>query len=114
MPLLRITTNREVAADKQQEITRKLSVFVAEMLGKPENYVMVVLQINPAMSFAGSHEPLAYVELKSLSLPEDKTTDFSASLCQHVNHLLNILPNRTYIEFSSPARHFWGWNSSTF
>jgi phenylpyruvate tautomerase PptA (4-oxalocrotonate tautomerase family) len=114
MPLLRITTNQEVAADKQQEISRQLSAFVAEMLGKPESYVMVVLQVNPAMSFAGSHEPLAYIELKSLGLPEDKTTDFSASLCQHVNQLLNILPKRTYIEFSSPARHFWGWNSATF
>jgi len=114
MPLLRITTNQEIASDRQQEITRQLSTLVAEMLGKPESYVMVVLQINPAMSFAGSHDPLAYIELKSLGLPEDKTTDFSGSLCQHVEHLMNILPNRTYIEFSSPARHFWGWNSGTF
>ena len=114
MPLLRVTTNMEVAADKQQEIVRQLSAFVAEMLGKPESYVMVIFQVNPAMSFAGSHDPLAYLELKSLGLPDDKTTDFSASLCQHMNHLLNIPPNRTYIEFSSPARHFWGWNSDTF
>jgi phenylpyruvate tautomerase len=114
MPLLRVTTNQEVSPEKQQDITKQLSASVAEMLGKPENYVMVVFQINPAMSFAGSNEPLAYVELKSLGLPEEKTTDFSASLCQHVDYLLNIPPDRTYIEFASPARHFWGWNSDTF
>jgi phenylpyruvate tautomerase len=114
MPLLRVTTNQKISSEQELEITRQLSASVAEMLGKPENYVMVVFQVNPSMSFAGSHEPLAYVELKSLGLPEDKTTDFSASLCQHVDYLLNIPPNRTYIEFSSPARHFWGWNSDTF
>lgn len=114
MPLLRLTTNQEIAADQQQQITSRLSAAVAEMLGKPESYVMVIFQVNPAMSFAGSQEPLAYVELKSLGLPEDKTTDFSATLCQHVDSLLNVPPSRTYIEFSSPARHFWGWNSNTF
>jgi len=114
MPLLRLTTNQEVAADRQQQICLQLSASVAEMLGKPESYVMVIIQVNPAMSFAGSNEPLAYIELKSLGLPEDKTTDFSTSLCQHVNNLLNVSPSRTYIEFSSPARHLWGWNSNTF
>ena len=27
---------------------------------------------------------------------------------------LHIPPERIYIEFSSPARHMWGWNSRTF
>lgn len=84
------------------------------MLGKPENYVMVILQTNPAMLFAGSDEPLAYLELKSLGLPEDKTADFSSRLCTLVSELLGVAPERTYIEFSSPARHCWGWNHSTF
>jgi phenylpyruvate tautomerase PptA (4-oxalocrotonate tautomerase family) len=114
VPLLRVTSNLEISAEKQRDITKQLSASIAEMLGKPENYVMIVLQTNKAMSFAGSNDPLAYVELKSLGLPEDKTTDFSASICQLVNYLLDIPPSRTYIEFSSPARHFWGWNSDTF
>ena len=114
MPLLRVTSNQEMPDEKQRDVIKQLSASVAEMLGKPENYVMIVLQVNKAMSFAGSDEPLAYVELKSLGLPEDKTTDFSTSICQLVDYLLDIPPSRTYIEFSSPARHFWGWNSDTF
>lgn len=114
MPLLRVTTNQPITDDKQQDVVAQLSASVAEMLGKPENYVMVIVQHNPLMSFAGSSDPTAYIELKSLGLPEDRTTDFSASICQHVDYLLNIPPDRTYIEFSSPARHFWGWNSDTF
>ena len=114
MPLLQITTNKTLSDTEQQTIVKDLSASVASMLGKPENYVMVILQTNPAMSFAGPDSPLAYLELKSLGLPEDKTADFSSALCSLVNEHLSVPQDRTYIEFSSPPRHFWGWNNSTF
>lgn len=114
MPLLRITTNKTFNDSEQQTITRQLSTAVASMLGKPESYVMIIMQVNPAMLFAGSDEPLAYLELKSLGLPDDKTADFSSALCKLLGEQLDIQQNRTYIEFSSPPRHFWGWDGKTF
>lgn len=114
MPLLRITTNKSINSDEQQKIVALLSSTVSSILNKPEDYVMVILHCEAAMQFAGSTAPLAYLELKSLGLPEDKTADFSSALCALISDQLGIEPNRTYIEFSSPPRHFWGWNKTTF
>ena len=66
------------------------------------------------MLFAGSNEPLAYLELKSIGLPADKTTQFSATLCDLISTTLSIQSDRIYIEFSDAPRHLWGWNGKTF
>jgi len=114
MPLLRITTNKALTDAMQSEANRFFSTTVASLLGKPENYVMIILHVESAMMFAGSDDPLAYLELKSLGLPEEKTADFSSALCAAVSDQFAIPAARIYIEFSSPARHLWGWNGTTF
>jgi phenylpyruvate tautomerase PptA (4-oxalocrotonate tautomerase family) len=112
MPLLEITTNTVI--DSSLNIAKKASKLTADLLGKPESYVMVKIENNKTLLFAGNSEPAAHVKLKSLNLPEDKTTDYSASLCSFINTELNISTARIYIEFVNPDRHMWGWNEKTF
>ena len=114
MPLLRVTTNQDVSADKQQDITRQLSASVAEMLGKPESYVMIDLNTDKDMQFGGSEAACAHLKLKSLGLNESLTGDYSERLCQLIETTLGVPAQRTYIEFSGPARHMWGWDKRTF
>ena len=114
MPLLRITTNQPIDDIVKTRFLQLASSETASLLGKPEEYVMVILEHNPDMLFAGSSEALASVELKSLGLPHSKTAEFSASLCSFINEQLDIAEDRIYIEFSDPPRHFWGWNGTTF
>lgn len=114
MPYLSIQTNQNIEESKTRQIIQKVSHATAEILGKPESYVMVALQSNTPMSFAGSDEPTAYVQLKSLGLPESSTTSFSESICSLLNTELGVSGDRIYIEFSGPERHMWGWNNKTF
>jgi len=114
MPYLSIQTNQPVDNDKNQALLKKASHTVAEILSKPESYVMVAIQSNTPMSFAGNNEPTAYVELKSLGLPESSTAEFSQAICNLVSSELGISTDRIYIEFSGPDRHMWGWNNKTF
>ncbi|QLQ34125.1 MAG: hypothetical protein HZT40_07145 [Candidatus Thiothrix singaporensis] len=111
MPVLSIESNQPLANDAS---LATISKHVAGMLGKPENYVMIRYSQNPDMLFAGSGEPLAYLELKSLGLPESKTAGFSAALAKLVADELRVSPSRVYIEFASPERHMFGWNGATF
>lgn len=113
MPLLSIETN-QVFTNKQDALLQTASRSVAAMLGKPEQYVMLRLQHNPALWFAGSDKPAAILELKSLGLAEERTAEFSQTLCALIETELGIPAERIYIEFSSPARHMWGWNGGTF
>jgi phenylpyruvate tautomerase PptA (4-oxalocrotonate tautomerase family) len=112
MPYLSVQTNVSVA--DEAELLTKLSKQASRMLGKPESYVMVHIEAGAAMLFAGSAEPLAYVELKSLGLSEGDTPAFSAGLCSLLQDELGLDAGRIYIEFSGPERHMWGWNGSTF
>lgn len=114
MPYISIQTNQTISENESQDILKKVSHGTAEILGKPESYVMVALQPNTPMCFAGSNEPSAYVQLKSLGLPESSTAEFSQALCSLINTALDVSPERTYIEFSAPQRHMWGWNNKTF
>ena len=114
MPYLLIQTNLSIDTEESQKLIQNASKLVAEILGKPESYVMVTIQDSTQMMFAGDSQPLAYLQLKSLGLPESSTTEFSNVLCNLINRELGIASERIYIEFSSPDRHMWGWNNKTF
>ena len=114
MPFLRIQTNQPLAAQASGALAQTASAKVAEILGKPESYVMVSVEYNPAMTFGGSTQPLAYLELKSIGLPESMTGPASAALCELVNSATGIDPARVYIEFTDAPRKMWGWDGGTF
>lgn len=114
MPTLLIKTNQPLEAPQQMALLGRCSQATAAMLGKPERYVMVTIEGNVSMLFAGSTAPCAYLELKSLGLPQEQTGAFSQRLCQLVSSELAIPTERIYIEFSTPAPHLWGWDNTTF
>jgi phenylpyruvate tautomerase len=114
MPTLRILTNIEVPAADRGALLARASRTVAELLGKPESYVMVILEDGRDLIFGGSAAPAAYLELKSLGLPELKTAGYSRILCDLLAAALEIPAERVYIEFAAPPRHLFGWNGGTF
>lgn len=113
MPTLLIKTNAALPAD-QDGLLKAASAAVATLLGKPEGYVMVLLEPVAALCFGGDTAPAAYLELKSLGLPEERTPTLSAALCDFVEEQLGVPKGRVYIEFVSPPRHLFGWDGRTF
>ena len=115
MPFFKIETNVSIQSDDELDMLLKAaSKLVSNMLGKPEQYIMLSYLHNPDMLFNGKNSALAYVELKSIGLDDTKTTAYSAAICDFLSEKLNIPADRTYIEFSDAARHLWGWNNKTF
>jgi len=114
MPYLTIQTNHPVPEQARRQLLSKASALISKQLGKSENYVMVSLEPAMAMLFAGSDAPLAYLELKSIGLPEQQVPALSEALCSLLEQEIDIPKERIYIEFSNVVRHLWGWNGSTF
>ena len=112
MPLLSLKTNINI--DDKQNLASSMSAKVAELLHKPERYVMVSLEDQLNMTFAGNDAPLMYMELKSINLPQSETAQISTALCELINQQTAIPQDRIYIEFSNAERHMWGWNGATF
>jgi phenylpyruvate tautomerase len=114
MPTLRILTNAQVLPGDRPGLLTQASRAVAEMLGKPESYVMVILEGGRDMLFAGTPSLAAYLELNSLGLAETKAAGYSRTLCDLLAAALGIPAERVYIEFSAPPAHLSGWNGGTF
>ena len=114
MPYLKIQTNVPLDGIDGKNVLKILSQGIATALAKSERYVMVSLEMNPDMLFAADDSPMAYLELKSIGLPEDQTAGLSQLLAQLLQEQLGIAPDRVYIEFVNVARTMWGWNGSTF
>lgn len=114
MPLMTLKTNVDLSDLQLDSLLPQCSALVSKLLGKPESYVMVAIEGGISMSFAASTDALAFIELKSLGLPDNRTTELSRGLCKFINESLGIPSDRIYIQFSSPARHHWGWDEKTF
>lgn len=114
MPLLKILTNTKVPNDKRDALLKKASRAVAQQLGKPEAYMMVSLETEQPIMFAGTSEPAAFMDLKAIGLPAGKTAQLSALLCDLAKSDLGVAGERVYVNFSDVPPNLWGWNGETF
>src|SRR5262245_52776423 len=114
MPYLMIQTNLPLGKKAERSILKNASTLVSELLGKPESFVMVALQTDTPMLFAGSDDPVAFLELKSIGLSARKTKDLCEALCQLIDGHLGILRDRVYVKFIDVKGAMWGWKGDTF
>lgn len=114
MPLIHIQTSAAAPADAQP-LLRDLSRELAGRLGKPERYVMTLLQADQAMSFGAEAAPCAYVEIKSIGgLDGDQPRRLSAMVCELLGRHLALPAERIYVSFEDAPARLWGWNGGTF
>ena len=112
MPFIQINTSTNSVVKNDDALQKDISKIVAELTGKPENYVMTMLQRDTKMTFAGSDEPCCFIKVKSIgSLTPSR---MSKSLCELIASNTNISTDRIYIEFIDVKASHWGFNSSTF
>ena len=112
MPFIRIETNQTIS--KESEILMEISKLASEKLGKPESYMMTAINSSIPMTFAGSDEAAAFVECKSIGLPQDKVKVMSEALCSYLEEELAIPAERIYIVFTDVKGSMWGYNKGTF
>ena len=67
------------------------------------------------MSFAGTFEPVCYLEIKRVgTMSSQQTSSMSQDFCQVIQDKLGISSDRIYIEFADAKGAMWGWNKRTF
>ena len=113
MPLISVKTS--AASANGAALLTDLSSTLASLLGKPERYVMTLLEAEVPMTFAGDPAPACYVEVKSIgALDGDRTRQVSSAVCGLIEQHLGIPADRTYIGFEDVPGRLWGWNGGTF
>ena len=116
MPFIKVQSSLK-SPDTQivQDLLKTLSSKLAKHLGKSESYVMTSFVPEVAMSFAGTFDPVCYLEVKSVgTMKPNQTQAMSQDFCEEISNQLGIPKNRIYIEFADAKGSMWGWNGSTF
>ena len=111
MPLINVHTSLPDLKDAEL-LLQELSAELAKLTGKPEAFVMTMLQTGVPMTFAGSAEPCAYIEIKSIGAL--RPSEMSATFCKLIQARTGIPAKRVYIGFDDVQAGCWGWNCNTF
>lgn len=116
MPLIKVQTSASAPEKAEVETMLKgLSASLAQHLGKPESYVMTAFESDVPMTFAGSFDPVCYIEIKSVgTMRPEQTKSMSKDFCEKISGAIGVPQNRIYIEFADAKGAMWGWNGSTF
>jgi phenylpyruvate tautomerase len=116
MPLIKVQTSISSPGKAEADaLLKQLSASLAKHTGKPESYVMTVLEPGTTMTFGGTDDPVCYVEIKSVgTMSASQTKSMSQDFCDQLSKALGVPTNRIYIEFADSKGYMWGWNGSTF
>ena len=114
MPYLSIFTIARVADARQSELLAAASRILASQLGKPENYVMVSIAVDQRLAFAGSEEPAAFLELKSIRFPDAKRGSLCAELTDLIAEFCGIARDRIFLAMVDVDPKLWSQNGKTF
>ncbi|CAM0152170.1 unnamed protein product [Urochloa decumbens] len=106
MPCLNVSTNVNLEGVDTSAVLAEASKSVANIIGKPEAYVMVVLKGSVPMAFGGTQEPAAYGELVSIGgLNPDVNKKLSAGIASILESKLSIPKSRFYLKFHDSKAH---------
>ena len=93
-------------------LLKALSSKLADLTGKPEKYVMCLLETNIPMRFSGSDEPSCYVQIKSIGAL--KPPEMTKEICELIRAKVGIPTDRIYVSFEDIDASNWGYNNHTF
>jgi phenylpyruvate tautomerase len=114
MPFLRMTLSADLSDSTRDRLLTGGSTLVAEVLGKPERYVMVTVSQAPLL-FGGDNSPAAFVELRSIGgLGPETNQTLSQRLCELIDQSAGIPKERTFLNFVDVPRSHWGHSGATF
>ncbi|KAF6174114.1 hypothetical protein GIB67_020296 [Kingdonia uniflora] len=106
MPCLNVSTNVNLDGIDTSSILSEASKTVANILGKPEAYVMIVVKGSVPMSFGGTQQPTAYGELVSIGgLNPDTNKKLSAAIAAILESKLSVPKSRFFLKFYDTKAH---------
>ena len=115
MPLLRLTTSAKVSEQQRAELLGQLSATTAKLLGKPESYMMVILDDDRPMLMGGDDAPAALIEVRSVgTISPDQARALVKGVSEVLGGALDLPAGRIYGNLQGVEASMWGYNNSTF
>ena len=114
MPLLKLSIACAIDDSARADLAKACSAMLAACTGKPEKYVMVVIEQGSIM-MAGPAEPAAFAGVRGIGgLTQEVNRRVTKELCELLKGRFGIAPDRVYATFTEVEAPNWGWNKTTF
>jgi phenylpyruvate tautomerase len=113
MPYLSIQTNKSLRGEQQTALLDAASKIVASKLQKPEAYVMTSLLPAVQMTFAGQDDPAAFLEVRSIGIPDSARNSLVAALTDLVARSCEIKTDRIFVVLADVPGQFWAFQGAT-
>ncbi len=115
MPLIRVQLSVALEAKTEQALLRSLSSAVASALGKPESYMMVVVEPRAAILMGGSPDPAAFCDVRSVgTISGAAAKSLSAAVAGILAEQAKIPGERVYLNLAGVPGAMWGHDGGTF
>jgi phenylpyruvate tautomerase len=107
MPYLLIQTNKAIGDEEQSWLVTEASKIVAGTLNKPEKYVTVAWTPASKMTFDGDANGAAFLELRSVGIPEAARQKLPGALAKCMAEHLGINADRVYLVMVDVPGKYW-------
>lgn len=113
MPYINTKTSIPISKDAEENIKTRLGRAVT-LMGKSESHLMVNMEDNCRLYFAGTNdEPAAFVEVRLFGKASKKAyDDVTAEITKIIKEELAIPGNRIYVQYEEVPN--WGFNGRNF
>jgi phenylpyruvate tautomerase len=112
MPYLSIQTNINVSEEQRSDLAAAASKIVATQLNKPEAYVMTSFMPVQQMTLGGDKAATAFLELRSIGVPDAKRNPLCVELTKLVTARCGIPADRIFIVLEDVPARLWGYNGA--
>ncbi len=115
MPMIRVQLSSALEKPAQATLMKNLSATVAGSLGKPESYMMVVLDPEVPIMMSANDEPAALVEVRSVgTITDQQARDLSDKVSAIISEAVGTSVDRIYSNFMGVPGTMWGYSGRTF
>lgn len=114
MPYIQLKTTAAVSPEKCDALKAAFGKAIECFPGKNESWLMVNIEDGKKMWFRGdASADTAMVDVELLgSVSPDGSRRMTAELCDILNKMLGIAPDRVYVKYT--GYQHWGWNGGNF
>ncbi len=115
MPLIRVQTNVSANRATIDSLIKSLSFNTAEILNKPESYMMIIVEPDTAMAMSLLTDPTAFIEVRAVGeISEENAKNLCGKLSEILGKELGVGAGRIYVNCVSVPGEMWGFDGRTF
>ena len=113
MPLIHTVTNQPVSKEQAAHLKEACARAITLIPGKSERWLMISIEDEKTLYFAGSDAPCALAEVQIYGTAADEVLDrLTAALTEILAKELSVSPDRIYVKYEFVSH--WGWNGANF